>query len=106
MAAEGDEEAAAQLGTLVTNAPDLDGRWLWLWDAWCALQPSRPHIAAGMSGLLISQPWPWSVIEDYADRTGCAMAERATLHQVLRALERVQLKHDQADARRRMEQQG
>ncbi len=82
--------------------PHLDGRWLWLWDAWCALQPSRPHIAAGMGGL-VSMPWPWAVIEEYGRATGCGVGERQMLHDVLRKLEAVQLKHDRAEAKRHMD---
>jgi hypothetical protein len=82
--------------------PDLDARWMWLWDAWCALQHSRPQLAAGMGGL-VSMPWPWAVIDDYADRTGCGPNERQMLHDVLRKLEAVQLKHDRAEAKRAME---
>ncbi len=106
MAAEGDEEAAAQLNTLIPEEPPmLDGRWLWLWRAWEALQPSRPSLMTPM-GILVPLPWPWVVIEEYGRATGCGEGERAMLHQVLRKLEGVQLKHDQAEARRRMEQSG
>ncbi len=84
----------------------LDGRWLWLWRAWEALQPSRPYITPGMSGILLPLPWPWAVIEDYAERTGCGEGERAMLHDVLRALEAVQLKHDREEAKRAMEKSG
>lgn len=104
MAAEGDDQAAAQLATLTTDAPSLDGRWIWLWRAWEALQPSRPFLAS-MAGL-VSMPWPWSVIEDYADRTGCGAGERQMLHDVLRGLEAVQLKHDRAEAKRAAERSG
>lgn len=81
----------------------LDGRWLWLWRAWEALQPSRPYISAGMGGL-VSMPWPWSVIEEYGRATGCGEGERAMLHQVLRKLEKLQLKHDAEEAKRSMSQ--
>lgn len=58
-----------------------------------------------MAGL-VSMPWPWSVIEDYADRTGCGAGQREMLHQVLRALEGVQLKQDQAEMKRAAERSG
>jgi hypothetical protein len=89
----------------VSDAPLLDPRWFWLWDAWRALQPSRPHVGLGMGGL-VSMPWPWAVIEEYGWRTGCAERERSMLHEVLRKLEEVQLKHDREEAKRRAEVDG
>jgi hypothetical protein len=103
VAAEGDADAEARLAAMVTDPPRLDPRWLWLWDAWRALQPSRPYLAAGMGGL-VSMPWPWAVIEEYGQMTGCHERERQMLHQVLRDLEMLQLKHDRAEAKRAMEE--
>lgn len=102
MAAEGDADAQAQLSRLLTAPPHLDPRWHWIWDAWRALHPSRPYLAAGMGGL-VSMPWPWAVIEEYGQMTGCHERERQMLHEVLRKLEAVQLKHDREEARRAME---
>jgi hypothetical protein len=82
--------------------PEIDRRWFWIWDAWCALQPSRPYVGAGMAGL-IPMPWPWDVIEGYGRATGCGEGERQMLHDVLRKLEAVQIKHDREEAKRMAE---
>lgn len=58
-----------------------------------------------MSGQLITLPWPWAVIEEYGRMTGCGEGERAMLHDVLRKLEAIQLKHDREEAKRAMERQ-
>lgn len=102
MAAEGDGEAAAQLGQITTEPPEMDARWRWIWDAWVNLHPSRPHVGAGMAGL-VPLPWPWAVIEEYGRMMGCGEGERAMLHDVLRKLEAVQLRHDREAAKRAMD---
>lgn len=92
MAAEGagDEVSGHLQG--IGDAPAIDPRWRWLWDAWAALTTARPMVGAGMAGV-VGLPLPWPVIEDYADRLRCDATERQTLHQVLGALDAVHMRH-------------
>lgn len=50
-------------------------------------------------GGLVTLPLPWGTIEDYGQRSGLGLGERMMLHQVLGALDAVQLKHDRAEAK-------
>jgi hypothetical protein len=92
LAADGDADAAALLPVRGEPAR-IDRRWRWLWDAWLALAPSRPMVSVGMAGAL-TLPLPWPLLEQYADRLGCDVGERMTLHEVLAALDITHRKHE------------
>lgn len=84
---------------MVDESPGMDARWLWLWTAWSLLQTSRPIIAGGM-GPPITLELPWGIIEDYGQRVGFGLGERMMLHNVIGALDRTQISHDRAEAKR------
>ncbi len=92
MAAEGDTFAAAELERL-PEAPSLDPRWTWLWRGWMTLHRSRGFVPMGMGGAL-SAEISWFAVEEYADRLRCTSDERATLHQVIEALDRRFIRHE------------
>jgi hypothetical protein len=102
LAADGDPDAAALLPERGEPAR-IDRRFRWLWDAWLALAPSRPMIAVGMAGVM-SLPLPWAAVEEYADRLGCDVAERLTLHEVLNALDSTHRTHEREQIRQAAKQ--
>lgn len=63
----------------------------WLLEAWTDLAAARPYAAGGM-GPPVAMPMPYAAIDDHASRIGCGPDDRATLHQVIRALDQGWLK--------------
>lgn len=70
----------------------------WLWDAWQYLQTGRAMLGGmGVMSLQIAQRH----IDEYADRIGCDSDSRYVLHKVITALDRVLLKHEAEEAKKR-----
>lgn len=78
-----------------TPPPD---RWECIWEAFWRLDTDRPHrtqgMAAPMGGSLIMSvpgPIPWTVLQDYCDRTGQSPEDRDLMEVCIRKMEDIYL---------------